>query len=90
MSDDNDNDENGSTERPWHSKGDKDDKTEKRSFLRELAIIIGIVLGVAAGAVRLTDEEVDICFDGSDGTRIGAARAIETAVLRKNGIEVAE
>ena len=44
----------------------------------------------APKAVRLTDEEVDICFDGSDGTRIGAARAIETAVLRKNGIEVAE
>lgn len=44
----------------------------------------------APKAVRLTDEEVDICFDGSDGTRIGAARAIEAAALRKNGIEVAE
>ena len=49
-----------------------------------------VMAEAAPKAVRLTEVEVDACFDVSDGTRVGAARAIETAVLRKNGIEVTE
>lgn len=48
---------------------------------------VAIMAAEAAPRVaRLTEADVDICFGGSDGTRISAARAIETAALRKNGL----
>ncbi len=44
-----------------------------------------------AGPVRLTDDEIESYWtDNVEGWHLQFARAIESAVLRKNGIEVAE
>jgi signal peptidase I len=67
-----DNDENVS--KPWHSKGDKDDKPdEKRSFLRELAVIIGIVLVVSWIGQTFIFRQYVVPSESMESTLVGCA-----------------
>lgn len=34
-------------------------------------------------SILLTEQEVDACFEASDGTRVSAARAIQLALIEK-------
>lgn len=69
MSDD--NDENGSADRPWHSKDDE--PGEKRSFLRELAIIIGIVLVVSWVGQTFIFRQYVVPSESMESTLVGCA-----------------
>ena len=70
MSDD--NDDNDSDVRPWGSKKD-DEPQEKRSFWRELAIIIGIVLLISWVGQTFLFRQYVVPSESMESTLIGCA-----------------